>query len=831
MTYTYDEVLRATVSWFDGDELASTTWVGKYALQNEKGEYLERTPSDMFDRLAREFARIEAKYPNPMSCDEIRELLEGIDPLTGKPCFGDVVAQGSPMSGIGNQHKLQSLSNCFVIPSAYDSYSGILRADEEQISIMKRRGGVGHDISTLRPKGMHTANAAGTTDGIGIFMERFSRSTREVAQGGRRGALMLCIQCNHPEIETFIDIKRDRSKVTGANISIKLTDDFMRAVESDSDYSLQWPVDVPLRDAKVTKIVRARELWKKMVSAAHESAEPGLLFWDNILNNGPADVYPEFRSIAVNPCAEISLGKFGACRLMLLNLHRFVLNPYVENARFDFERFSAIVQKAQRLMDDLVDLELECVDRIIAKIESDPEPEHIKHNELELWRNIRQEGERGRRTGLGITGLGDAMAACGIKYGSPESVEWVESVYRALETSAYRSSVRMAEERGAFPAFDAVTERGHAFLERVLDAAGVAEEHAKVGRRNIALTTTAPAGSVSILTRTTSGCEPVFRLSYLRRKKINPNDASARVDFVDAQGDKWQHFTVYHPGLERWMDITGENDVERSPYFGAASDEIDWRRRVEIQAAAQRWICHSISSTINLPKDTTVETVWDIYMSGWRRGLKGLTIYRDGCRDGVLISEPTSNETMIRIVENDAPKRPKELKCDIHHAAVRGEKYVVLVGLLSEKPYEVFAGLSKNVEIPKKFKNGLLIKNGKNDENISTYNLKIPVGDDEHLVIKDVIEQFDNRNYGAFSRIISTSLRHGVPLKFLCEQLRKDKHSDVTSFASVIARVLSKNYVVETETLEEKCDACGSKSLKRENGCVSCAECGNSRCS
>ena len=1304
MTYTYDEVREATLSWFDGDQLACDVWAGKYALQNEMGEYIERTPSDMFDRLAQEFARIEERYPNAMSFDEVRSLLAGFDPLTGKECFGDVVAQGSPMSGIGNPYKLQSLSNCFVIPSAYDSYSGIMRTDEEQISIMKRRGGVGHDISTLRPKGMRTANAAGTTDGIGVFMERFSNSCREVAQGGRRGALMLTIDVRHPQIETFIDVKRDQAKVTGANISIRLNDEFMHAVQNDESFTLRWPVDVPIAEAKVSKAVNARVLWNKIVSAAHDNAEPGLLFWDNVLKNGPADAYDQFKSVSTNPCltgdtmiavadgrgyvtikeladagldvpvyacddkgkitirtmrnprltgqkmpvykviiegghafratgnhqfplitnqikrvdqllcgdqlkiskrvqrslvefapqirsknraqyiclenncgkstehkliweekngkipsghvihhidfnsknnvienlrcmtkkdhdelhtqnmfgdrnpmrraqnewsdekwqnyhdnlslatsglkngnalnasnvelfehiksltlklgrriskcewasyakenelpvfftnfrcegkdlfveaarevgiddalididprmarrwieaeeqgyacrvregclevqrkceycdsvfwneysrrevsfcssscaliknnkgviraqinsnraqkdallkcqqqldvftrlrfefgkeplqrewyeeclksgvsgrlgtkfgmswhelkekasnhnhrvisvefdgyedvyngtvdefhnfyfggweiennerlqvltlncGEIPLSPHDSCRLMLLNLHRFVQNPYLSNASFDFERFAAVARKAQRLMDDLVDLEIECVGRIIAKIESDPEPERIKRNEIELWRNILLEGATGRRTGLGVTGLGDAMAACGVTYGSSESVEWVESVYRCLAHNAYRSTVTMAQERGAFPAYDAAVEKGHPFIERILRIdPELRADYERFGRRNVALTTTAPAGSVSLLTQTTSGCEPVYRLSYTRRKKINPNDSSAHVDFIDAQGDKWQHFTVHHQGLERWMKVTGEIDITKSPYFGAASDEIPWQKRVEIQAAAQRWICHSISSTINLPKETTVETVGEIYMAGWINECKGLTIYRDGCRDGVLIEhnshQQTHRESNDFIIESDAPKRPRSLDCDVHHVTIRGEKFVVLVGLLEGKPYEVFAGLSKNIEIPKKFKCGKLIKNGKNEDGISTYNLELPVGDGEKLVVNDVIEQFDNKNYGAFSRIISTALRHGTPVRFLAEQLRKDKHSDITSFGAVIARVLSKNYLEDKAiVMGEKCDVCGSSNVKHENGCSSCNDCGSSKCS
>lgn len=831
-TYTFDEVRAASLSWFDGDDLASSVWVTKYALQDNDLKYLEKTPSDMFKRLATEFARIEANYPNPMSYEEIYGLLSGFDVVTGKECFGDVIPQGSPMSGVGNKYKLQSLSNCFVIPSAYDSYSGILHADEEQVSIMKRRGGVGHDISTIRPRGERTANAAGTTDGIGVFMERFSNSCREVAQGGRRGALMLSIDVQHPDIETFIEIKRDRTKVTGANISIRLNDEFMEAVVNKSDFILRWPTNVPVTEAKVVRVIHAPTLWDKIISAAHDNAEPGLLFWDNILRNGPADIYPEFRSVSTNPCGEIPLSPYDSCRLLLLNLNRFVINPFTSTARFDHKRFEVIAAKAQRLMDDLVDLEIECVDKIIQKIKDDPEPEHVKRTELDLWQNIRNAGSRGRRTGLGITGLGDAIASCGIRYGANESVEWVENAYSSLAVASYRSSVQMAKERGAFPAFDCEIENGHALIQKVLKKAGgnLLADYEQYGRRNIANTTTAPAGSTSLVTQTTSGCEPLFRIDYTRRKKVNPNDLTAQVDYTDDLGDKWTHFKVYHYGVSQWMKITGETDTTKSPYYGATSDDVDWSRRVDLQAAAQSWICHSISSTINLPKETSVDTVKEIYLRGWKSGCKGLTIYRDGCRDGVMITEEKPTEEQATIVDTNAPKRPKILPVDIHHAQIRGEKYVVLVGLLNGRPYEVFAGLSKFVEVPKKLKSGFMVKNGKNEEGVSTYNLQLPAGDDDFFVIKDVVEQFDNQNYGAFSRIISTALRHGTPVNFLCDQLRKDKHSDITSFAAVIARVLSKHYVVDSLVVGKKCESCGSTNLKREQSCLTCVDCGSSKC-
>lgn len=829
--YSFDDVYAASLLWFAGDELAANVFATKYALQDSEGNYLERTPSDMIDRLTAEFARIEQKYPNPLSKEEIRSLLAYTDPVTGKESIGGVIPQGSPMSGIGNPYKIQSISNCFVITSPYDSYSGIMRTDEEQVSIMKRRGGVGFDISTLRPRGERTANAAGTTDGIALFMERFSNSTREVAQGGRRGALMLSVSVNHPDIFAFIEIKRDKTKVTGANVSVRVTDEFMKAVVADADFTLRWPCHLSVEEAKVKRTVRARDVWDKIVTAAHDNAEPGILFWDNIEANGPADIYSEFKSTSTNPCSEIPLSPGDSCRLMLMNLTRFVKDPYTSNAVFDFKLFDEAVQKAQRLMDDVVDLEIECVDKILAKVKSDPEPLEIKRNELDLWTRIKNMGVLGRRTGLGVTALADAMAAVGVKYGSLESVAWVENVYRTMAIASYRSSVTMAEERGAFPAFDAATEEGHTFLTRVLaDDADLWEKYQKFGRRNIANTTTPPAGSMSILAQTSSGCEPVFKLSYTRRKKHNPNEPNAQIDYVDATGEKWSHFNVFHQGVERWKAANPGRQISESPYEGATSADIDWRTRIAIQAAAQRWICHSISSTVNLPRETTVETVNDLYIEAWKSGCKGVTIYRDGCRDGVLVSEEP-DVTVDRINDSSAPSRPKDLVCDIHHTTIKGEKYVVLVGLMEGRPYEIFAGLSQHVEIPKKIKRGTIIKNGKNADGASTYNLKIPVGDDDYFVIKDIVEQFANKNYGAFSRTISMSLRHGVPLPFIVEQLRKDKHSDVTSFASVVARTLAKHYITDGRLEGQKCPECGSTNMLHQSGCVSCGDCTYSKCS
>jgi ribonucleoside-diphosphate reductase alpha chain len=624
-TYTYQQVRDASIKYFGGDELAAEVFAGKYALRDLAGSIYELTPSDMHRRLAKEFARIEAKYPNPLTEKEIFCLfadLEHLDLPTRESMtldelaaesrgLGSVIPQGSPMSAIGNDHQFQSLSNCFVIESPHDSYGGIMKADQEEAQIMKRRGGVGFDISTIRPKGIVTANAARTTDGIGVFMERFSNTCREVAQGGRRGALMLTIDVHHPEIRTFINIKRDLKKVTGANISIRLSDEFMQAVKDGGKAHLRFPVQ---KDAQhiVSEHVDAGELWHEIIEAAWASAEPGLLFWDTVLRRGPADAYAShgYLSTSTNPCGEITLSPYDSCRLLLVNLSKFVKNPFTADASFDFNKFNDTVKKAQRLMDDLIDLELEAVDRILDKIKSDPEPEEVKRPELNLWMKIRSAAINGRRTGLGITALGDALAYLNVRYGSDESVTKTDELYRGLALGAYRSTVEMARDRGAFPVFSHDIEKGHPFIEQVLNEdPALRADYEKYGRRNIALTTTAPAGSVSILTQTTSGCEPAFMLGYKRRRKINPSDFEAKVDFIDPLGDKWQEYMVYHHGFKKWMDVSGKtmDQAPESPYYGATSNEIDWVKKVDMQAAAQKWICHSISNTC-VAADALVET-------------------------------------------------------------------------------------------------------------------------------------------------------------------------------------------------------------------------------
>ncbi len=836
--HTYDQVYKASLEYFNGDEFAAKVFVDKYALQGAGETYLELTPEDMHHRLAKEFARIEKKYPNPLSTDDIFPLLDR---------FKYIVPQGSPMSAIGNPHQIQSLSNCFVIQGVasekFDSYGGILLADQELAQIMKRRGGVGLDISGIRPKDQPTANAAKTTDGIAVFMERFSNTCREVAQNGRRGAEMQTFSVNHPEIETFITIKNDEKKVTGANISVKLTDEFMHAVKENKSYTLRWPVHCKPEDARVTKEVNAKDIWNKIIHSAWFRAEPGLLFWDTVTKNTPSDIYWEegYESISTNPCGEIVLSAYDACRLLVLNLVSYVKNPFTKKATFDYELFHKHTIIAQRLMDDIIDLEIEQIDKILTKIENDPEPAEVKATEVNLWNKIREANTKGRRTGLGITALGDTMAMLNLKYGSPESIKETYKIYRSLAVGAHTSSCIMAKERGAFPIFSYNKEKDHEYLNDIfVDCESkVSKMWKKTGRRNIALTTTAPTGSVSTLTQTSSGIEPVFRLSYTRRKKINPSDKNARVDFIDPMGDRWQEFTVYHSGVQKWMEATGETNIEKSPYWGSTSADIDWVASVDVQAAAQKSIDHSISKTCNLPKDVSEDVVAQVYMRAWETGCKGFTIYREGCRTGVLLSKDEMDlqkgmDELGRPMDinyNEAPKRPVELNCDIKKVKIHGEAWTIFVGLLKGKPYEVFGGLSKYVDIPNKFKTGKIVKNGKIN-GLTTYNLYAGEGE-EQMVIKNIVDMFENQTYGAFTRILSLNLRHGTPVQYVTEQLQKDKHSDVTSFCTVIARVL-KNYIKDgvKASSEKKCPDCGAENtLYYYEHCLACSNCPWKKCS
>lgn len=820
---TKQEALAISTEYFKGDELAASVFVGKYALK-DGDNYIETSPDQMHRRLAKEFARIEAKYPNGLTEAEIYDAIAQ---------FGYIVPQGSPMSAIGNNYQVQSASNCYVISSTLDSMGGIHRNDEEQAQLMKRRGGVGHDISNIRPKNLPTANAAGTTDGIGVFMDRFSNTTREVAQNGRRGALMLTCSVHHPEIDTFINIKKDKSRVTGANISVRLSDEFMEAVVNNTEYEQRFPVDS--ETPTITKKVNARDVWNTIVMAAWESAEPGLLFWDNAMKYTPGDIYKEFGfgSTSTNPCGEIILPPFDSCRLIAENLIKFVINPFTKDAYFDWDLFEKYTIIAQRLMDDLIDIELEQIDKILAKIESDPEPDSIKSVEKNLWLKIRAMCDNGRRTGLGITALGDTLAALGIKYGSDESIEVTEKIYRALAVGAYTSSIILAKERGAFPIFDASLEKGHPFIERILaelDPTTLGEYYV-YGRRNIALTTTAPTGSVSMMTQTTSGIEPAFMLKYSRRKKVNSSDLNVKVDYVDAMGDKWQMFDVYHHGFEQWMKVNNKtwDDVEESPYFQATSAEIDWMASVHIQSVAQKWICHSISKTCNLPNSATKELVAQVYLEAWKSGCKGFTVYRDGCREGVLVSSDKKEEVKSEpnLLTWD---RPEKLPCDIHHVNISGQSWIIFVGKSEEGiPCELFGGLSSKVVLPKKLKHGFIVKTKHKKGDTSVYDLTYGEGEDKS-VIKDIGEIFENATQGDFTRAFSLMLRAKIPIHLIVNQMQKNEASDMYSFSRVVARVLKK-YIKDGTTIKGKCPNCGSEDIAYIEGCLTCSSCGNSKCS
>ena len=824
--YAKEEVHKATLEYFDGDELATNVWTSKYALRDLEDNYYEKTPDDMHRRLAKEFARIEAKYPKSMTENEIYNLFKD---------FKYIVPQGSPMSGIGNPFQIQSLSNCFVISSPEDSYGGILYTDQQQVQIMKRRGGVGFDISNIRPRGKTCENAARTTDGIGVFMDRFSNSCREVAQGGRRGALMLSISVHHPQVMDFIKMKQDLTKVTGANVSVRVTDEFMEAVQKGWKYQQRWPVDST--DPEIWEDVWAKEVWDTLIECAHNSAEPGVLFWDTASKMTPSDIYADegFGSTSTNPCGEIILSPGDSCRLMLVNLVSFVKNPFTKKAEFEWGKYAQVVQKGQRLMDDMIDLEIEQIDKIIAKVDSDPEPDRVKRIEKEMWGFIRDQALNGRRTGLGITGLGDALAMLGVQYGSDESIDTVEEFYKWLALNSYDASIQMAEERGAFPVCSVEKEKGHPFLSRIIDVFTPEQQdrYRKFGRRNIANTTTAPAGSVSCLTQTTSGIEPAFMLYYKRRRKINPQDGDVRVDFVDDLGDKWQEYNVYHHKFKEWMavndvtDDTVDNAVQDSPYVGATANEINWRNKVNMQAAAQKWVCHAISNTTNLPNEIDVDTVKDIYMMGWETGCKGLTIYRDGSRSGVLVSTEENKEETLS--ERPAPKGPESLECDIFHTSIKGQKWVVLVGLMDGKPYEVIGGEAEMIELPRRIKNGTLTKRAFKTTN-SKYDLSMGDTDDK-LHIKDVVSVFANPNYAGYTRTISLALRHRVPVQYLVEQMQKDKEAELFSFSKVIARCL-KNYIDDgTKASEQTCSNCGSEgTIIYQEGCQTCTACGFGAC-
>lgn len=820
-TYTYDEAFQLSLEYFAGDELAAKVFLDKYALRDNQQNLLEATPEHMHHRIASEFARIEKKkFASPMTEEFIFGLLDR---------FKYIIPQGSPMFGIGNSHQLISLSNCYVVDSPKDSYGGIMKIDEELAQISKRRGGVGVDISTLRPAGLSVKNAARTSTGISSWMERYSNTIREVGQSGRRGALMLTVDVAHKDIENFITIKNDDSKVTGANISVRLSNEFLDAVKKGKKFRLRFPVDAPPSDNDVW--VDAQELWNKIIHNAWLRAEPGLLFWDRVTGHNMVDCYKDFgfETVSTNPCSELPLCTYDSCRLMVLNLFSYVDNPFTEKAKFNMNLFKEHVAICQRLMDNMIDLELEKIDAIIKKIKSDPEDNETKKTELELWNKIKAKCQNGRRTGTGITATGDMLAALGMGYGSDESVSFVDKIHKAMMVASFRSSVNMAKEVGAFPIWNWDLEKDTSFAKEIQKAdKELYADMATYGRRNIANLTIAPTGSLSILTQTTSGIEPLFMLfPYTRRKKINPNDANAKTDFIDQNGDHWQEFEVYHPKVKMWMDITGETDLKKSPWFGYCAEDIDWVQAVKLQAAAQKYIDHAISKTVNLPEEVTEQEVAKIYQAAWEYGCKGMTVYRKNCRTGVLVEKKTEEKKDENvIVKNNAPKRPEALPAEAWISNIKGSPYYVVVGLLNGEPYEIFTGLNQY-----KNESGDIVSNiAKNDS--KGHVVKKSRGNYSFVsngIVYNLTNSHNDENADALCRMISTSLRHGSDIAFVVHQLEKTK-GDLTSFAKVLARNLKRYIKDGTKVHGEECPSCGGHNVERGDGCVICKDCGWTKC-
>lgn len=831
-----EEILKSCIEYFKGDTLAADVWINKYALRDGDKVY-ELNPDEMHRRLAREFARIEHKYKNPLSEDDIYELLKD---------FKYIIPQGSPMAGIGNNFQIVSLSNCFVIgnPANSDSYGGILKIDQEQVQLMKRRGGVGHDLSHIRPKMSPVKNSALTSTGIVPFMERYSNTTKEVAQGGRRGALMLSISIKHPDAEDFIDAKMELNKITGANVSVKIDDEFMRCVVSGKPYKQQFPINSD--NPSVIKEIDARELWKKIIHNAWQSAEPGVLFWDTIIRESIPDCYASFgfKTISTNPCGEIPLCAYDSCRLLAINLYSYVKHPFTPEAEFDFELFKQHVQKGQKLMDDLIDLEMEKIERILAKIESDPEPEGIKRTEKELWLNIKMKCLEGRRTGFGITAEGDMLAAMGLTYGTDEATAFAVEVQKTLACSAYRSSALMARDRGAFPIYDYKLEENNPFIQRLKSADEELYSLMKqYGRRNIALLTIAPTGSVSICTQTSSGIEPAFLVSYRRRRKVNPNDSEATISFTDDEGQAWEEYNVLHHKFAVWAEINGYNVADlvhkytdeqlqeviaKSPYNNATANCVNWVNKVKMQGAIQKWVDHSISVTVNIPKETSEEVVDKIYQTAWESGCKGMTIYRDGSRNGVLVSGSSKNNNTF--TETKAPKRPKKLEADIIRFQNDKEKWIAVVGLYEGRPYEIFSGKAASFVLPNSVEKGWVIRVKEEDNLPARYDFQFLDNDGYKVTIEGLSRMF-KKEYWNYAKLISGILRHGMPITNVIELISKltlDTDS-INTWKNGIARALKK-YVKDGTIVEgEKCPQCGGKIIYT-SGCKQCSDCGWSKC-
>ena len=838
--YSYNEAFEASLQYFQGDELAARVWVNKYAVKDSFGNIYEKSPEDMHWRIANEVARIENKYPNPLSAEELFHLFEH---------FRYIIPQGSPMTGIGNNYQVASLSNCFVIgvDGEADSYGAIFKVDEEQVQLMKRRGGVGHDLSHIRPKGSPVKNSALTSTGLVPFMERYSNSTREVAQDGRRGALMLSVSIKHPDSEAFIDAKMTEGKVTGANVSVKLDDAFMEAAINDKPYTQQYPIDST--NPLVQKEISASALWKKIVHNAWKSAEPGVLFWDTILHESVPDCYADlgYRTVSTNPCGEIPLCPYDSCRLLAINLYSYVVNPFKPDAYFDFELFEKHIKLAQRIMDDIIDLELEKIEKIQAKIDSDPESEEVKHTERMLWEKIYKKSGQGRRTGVGITAEGDMLAALGLRYGTEEATDFSEKVHKTIALNAYRSSVEMARERGAFDIYDTEREKNNPFINRLREAdPQLYENMKKYGRRNIACLTIAPTGTTSLMTQTTSGIEPVFLPVYKRRRKVNPNDTNVRIDFTDETGDAFEEYIVFHPKFVTWMEAQGYDPakrytqeeidelVQKSPYYKATSNDVDWLMKVKMQGRIQKWVDHSISVTINLPSDVSEDLVNKLYIEAWKSGCKGCTVYRDGSRSGVLISTKSKKEDLPpckppTIVET----RPKVLEADVVRFQNNKEKWVAFVGLLNGYPYEIFTGLQDDDEgivLPKNVTSGHIIKNIDENGN-KRYDFQFENKRGYKVTIEGLSEKF-NKEYWNYAKLISGVLRYRMPIvqvMKLVSSLQLDSES-INTWKNGVERAL-KNYVQDgTEAKGKKCPNCGNETLVYQEGCLICKTCGASRC-
>lgn len=834
-TYTYDEAFEASLKYFDGDDLAASTWINKYCLKDNNGNIYEKSPDDMHKRLAKELGRKEQELDtNKIKATEDgyskyfidRQSLTQDRVYSYLKDFKYIIPQGSIMSILGNSFQVGSLSNCIVVQPPYDSYGGIAYTDQQLAQLMKRRCGVGLDISGLRPSGCEVKNAAKQSTGCVSFMDRFSSTTREVAQGGRRGALMISIDIRHPEVEKFATIKQDLTKVTGANISIRLTDEFMEAVENNGDFDLRYPIE----SDNVLATVKAKDLWDTVIKSAHNSAEPGLIFWDHQHWYSTSSVYPGFENSSTNPCSEIAMQGGDSCRLIVVNFYNFVKDPFTPQAKFDFEKLYEVTYEAQRMMDNVVALEIEHIDRIIAKIKSDPEPEHVKAIELQTWELLREQGLAGRRTGLGFTALSDTLAALGIKVDTDEALEFTEKIMKKKCEAEWDSSIDMSIERGSFPSFDPEIEDTSKFVQMIKEELPhVYERNQKYGRRNISISTVAPTGTVSMMTQTSSGIEPVFMLSYKRRRKVNPNDPEQRIDYVDDLGDPWMEFEVFHPKVKTWKEITGETDLTKSPWHGALAQEIDWLKRVDLQAVCQKYTTHSISSTINLPSDVTVDEVSDIYLESWRRGLKGITVYRDGSRSGVLVS--TDDKGSPTNGDLSAEKRDKILPCDIHYSTIKGDSWIFFVGKMNGKIYEIFGGKKGTIHIPKKYKTGWVRKNGRDENGTRTYDLYLEslTDEDSQIIVKNLGATFEPEK-GSYTRIISQLLRHGVEVKYICEQLHKTSiENELFTFEKGIARVLKK-YITDGEASADACPSCEQKMLEYKEGCVTCRNCGHSGC-